>query len=207
MSKDKKTTENVTEAVPLTEEQCIQIMVAQMNERYQAWHHIRDRSTQFTLWILGLAVAASWWLLQEPSGNLPQKVAVTILVLLLGGAALYLLKSLARGVSESRKILINIETALGLHSRGTILPDNTILPPEYKETRPRPNAHFCTLYVLLLVISIYLLTAIWNPFSLSPGQSQGKVGAPYPYQNTEQAVSDSTMTHTTVMPVTKGDTK
>ena len=207
MSKDNKTTEKVTEAVPLKEDQRIQILVAQMNERYQAWHHMRDRSTQFTLWILGLAVAASWKFLQEPSDNLIQKAAATILVLLLGGAAFYFLKSLAGGVRTNREVLIKIETALGVHSRGTILHDKVILPPEYKDMRPRPSAHFCTLYVLLLVISIYLLTAIWIPSPLSPGQSRGKVEAPYLYQNTEQAVSASITTHATAIPVSKGDTK
>jgi hypothetical protein len=125
MSEEKQKTENIIEVVPLKEEQRIQILIGQLNERYQAWHQMRDRSTQFTLWFLGLAVAASWKFLQEPSGDLLQKAAATTLVLLIGCAAFYFLKSLSGGLRTNREVLIKTETALGLHSRGTILHDTT----------------------------------------------------------------------------------
>ena len=154
MGKNNKKAGKVTEKDTFTEDQRIQILIAQMNERYQAWHHLRDRSTQFTLWILGLAVASSWWLLQDASDNMSQKIAVTALIIILGGTAFYFLKSLAGGVRKNREVLIKIETALGVHSRGTIIHENVILPHEYKEIKPRLSAHFCTLYVLLSAIII-----------------------------------------------------
>jgi len=58
-----------------TDNQKVQILLSQMNERNQAWHKMRERSMQFTLWILGLAVAASWRLLQSPSSVIWQKAA------------------------------------------------------------------------------------------------------------------------------------
>lgn len=186
MKNDKNVTAKVAETIPLGENQRVQILVAQMNERYQACHQLRDRSTQFTLWILGFAVAASWWLLQEPSGNLFQNVAATALVLILGFSAFYFLKSMGGGFRKNREVLINIETALGLHTRGTILQDKIILPPEYKNTKPRASAHFSTLYVLLLITSIYLLSAIWIPLLLSKRQSQNKIEAVIQHHDTEK---------------------
>ena len=88
MSKNEKSTTEGSAVIQLSADHRFQILVAQINERYQAWHHMRARSMQFTLWILGLAVAASWNLLQDPSGHHSQRIAATGLVLLLGGAAL-----------------------------------------------------------------------------------------------------------------------
>lgn len=208
MSKESQTTEKVNEVVSLTEEQRIQILVAQLNERYQAWHQMRDRSTQFTLWILGLAVAASWRFLQEPSGDMLQKAAATILVLLLGYAAFFFLKSLSAGLRTNREVLIKTETALGLHSSGAILHDTIILPPKYKALRRRPSAHFCTLYLLLLVTSIYLLSAIWIPSTLSPAQIRSTSGSVNTYQSKDQELSAPTARTSTAMPTTiKGEKK
>jgi len=152
----------------LSEDQRFQFLIAQMNERYQAWHHMRERSMQFALWIMGLSIAASWHLLQEPCSGAPQRLAVTALVLSLGCAAGYFLKSLACGVRANREALINIETALGSHAQGVFLAGKAILPPEYKDTRVRPSSHFLTLYVLLAVTALYLLAAIWIPALFAP---------------------------------------
>ena len=180
ISNDGETAPEVPPIVQLSLDQRFQVLLAQLNERYQAWHHMRARSMQFTLWILGLAIAASWKLLQEPCGNLSQRAAATGLVLLLGGAAAYFLKSLARGVRMNREALINVETALGAHHKGAFLHDKAILPPEYKGTRPRPSSHFRTLYALLLVMLMYLLSAIWIPLPCSSGRSASNAGAASP---------------------------
>lgn len=149
--------------VTLSDDQRFQVLMAQLGERYSAWHQMRSRSMQFTLWILGLAVAVSWKLLQEPCADSYQRIAATVLVLSMGGASLYFLTSLARGVQKNREALINVETALGNHATGQFLQERAVLPAEYTDTRPRPSSHFRTLYTLLTVTFLYLLAAIWSP--------------------------------------------
>ncbi len=175
MSDSEAETTDSPQCLQLSEEQRFQVLMAELNERYQAWHHMRARSMQFTLWILGLSIAASWKLLQEPCGNLLQRVAATAFVLLLGAAAAYFLKSLARGVRTNREALINVETAIGTHHQGAFLAGKAILPTEYKDTRPRPSSHFRTLYALLAVTSIYLLAAIWFPSDFAPSRNRDQV--------------------------------
>ena len=48
----------------LNDDQKFQVLIAGLAERYNAWHQMRARSTQFTLWILGLAIVVSWKLIQ-----------------------------------------------------------------------------------------------------------------------------------------------
>lgn len=153
------------DAPGLTNDQRFQVLMAQLAERYTAWHQIRSRSMQFTLWVLGLAIAGTWNLLQNPCSFYQQRFASSALVLLLASTATYFLSSLARGARTNREALINIETALGNHKNGQFLSDKPLLPGEYKDTKPRASSHFCTLYTLLGVTSLYLLIAIWVPFS------------------------------------------
>lgn len=160
--------------VKLTDDQRFQVLMAQLTERYQAWHQMRTRSMEFTLWILGLSVAASWNLLQEPCDLLPQRIATTGFVFALGGAAAYFLLSLARGVRTNREALVNVETALGTHQEDAFLGHKSVLPPEYKNAKARASAHFFTLYALLLTTAVYLLAAIWLPCTPSPEPDRNK---------------------------------
>lgn len=154
----------------LTNEQRFQVLMAQLQERYAAWHQIRSRSMQFTLWILGLAIAGTWNLLQNPCSFYQQRFASSALVLLLAFTATYFLASLARGARTNREALINIETALGNHKNRQFLADKPLLPVEYQDTKPRASSHFRTLYALLAVTSLYLLVAIWLPFGGCPSE-------------------------------------
>lgn len=140
------------------DDQQFQVLMAQMQERNQAWHHMRARSMQFTLWILGLAVAASWHLLQNPCDGLGQKVAMTGLAIALAFVSFYFLQALNRGVHKNKQALINVERELGLHDDA-----KPVLPSEYQNENHGWSSHFKTLYALLLVMLLYLLAAIWLP--------------------------------------------
>lgn len=149
----------------LNDDQKFQVLIAGLAERYNAWHQMRARSTQFTLWILGLAIVVSWKLIQDPCSNIFQRVAATILVLALTLASIHFLRSIARGSKKNREALINVETALGTHTVGKYLPDHPVLPDEYTRTKSKIISHFFTLYTLLAVTSVYLIAAIWLPSS------------------------------------------
>jgi hypothetical protein len=149
--------------VKLTQEQQFQVLMAQLQERYNAWHLIRSRSTQFALWIVGMAIALSWKLIETPCANIPQRVAATILVTLLAIVSVYFLSGLATGLKHTRKALIRIEEALGTHEPSYYLQGEALLPNQYKSIKVRLSAHFLTLYALLTVTASYLLFAIWVP--------------------------------------------
>ena len=149
--------------VELTQEQQFQVLMAQLQERYTAWHHIRGRSTQFSLWIVGMAIALSWKLIEIPCANVPQRIAATVLVTLLAAVSIYFLSGLATGMKHTRKALIRIEAALGNHEPNYYLQGKALLPSQYKSTKTRPSSHFLTLYALLSVTAGYLLFAIWVP--------------------------------------------
>lgn len=140
----------------LTDDQRFNVLIVQMQERNQAWHKMRERSMQFTLWILGLAVAASWHLLQNPCDGLGQKCAMTGLAVALAVVSFYFLQALNRGVGKNKEGLINIERELGLHDD-----KRPVLPEEYQKVKHGWSSHFRTLYALLVVTLLYLLAAIW----------------------------------------------
>lgn len=149
-----------------THDQKIQILLSQMNERNLAWHNMRDRSMRFTIWILGLSIAASWQLLQQPCDCTWQKFAVTALIVILGSAALHFLRGLSAGASANRKVLINIEAALGLYDEGAFLPGRSLFPSAYKDSKASLNDHFSTLYILITAVCVFLLIAVWLPIQI-----------------------------------------
>ena len=51
----------------ISEEKKLDVLLAQLQERYDALHKMRDRSMQFVLWILGLGLGMAWLLINEPS--------------------------------------------------------------------------------------------------------------------------------------------
>ena len=162
MTTDKKESKK-SPLVLLTQEQQFQVLMAQLQERYSAWHHIRERSTQFTLWIVGMAIALSWKLIENPCANVTQRIAATLLVTLLSAVSVYFLGGLATGCKHTRNALIRVETALGNHTENYYLHGDALLPRQYESTKTRPSSHFLTLYALLTVTASYLLFAIWVP--------------------------------------------
>jgi hypothetical protein len=67
----------------LTDEQKFEVLKAELDERYNAAHKIRERSTQFTLWLSGMAIGLAWLLLSQNPLSSAQRTALTFLVLAL----------------------------------------------------------------------------------------------------------------------------
>jgi len=62
----------------------IEILLAQLEERYTALHKMRDRSMQFGLWILGFVLGMAWLLINEVTLNLLQIVTLAIFLAVVG---------------------------------------------------------------------------------------------------------------------------
>jgi len=147
----------------LDEDQKFQALLAELQERYQASHKMRERSVQFTLWISGMAIGLGWLLISQKSLMLPQRIALTLLILALFTGTLYFVLGLRRGFSKNRNTLIRCEMALGLFETGLFLKDASILPCEYQRTKIKWSDHFSTLCAWLILVAAALLILTWSP--------------------------------------------
>ena len=175
--------------IQLSEDQKLQVLLAELQERYNASHKIRERSIKFTLWISGMAIGLGWLLISQKVLVLPQRIALTLLVLALFGGTLYFLMGLRRGFQKNREAMIRSERALGMYDSGVYLADCTLLPEEYSHTKRKWSEHFHTLYVWLILVAVSLLILTWtcsepiiNPSSkvkiekINGGKENGKLG-------------------------------
>lgn len=146
----------------LNEDQKLQVLLAVLQERYDASHKIRERSIQFTLWLSGMAIGLGWLLISQQELVLPHRVALTLLVLALFAGTIYFLMGLRRGFRKNREAMINCERALGMHDSGIYLTDGPLLPSEYNRTNRKWSDHFHALYVWLILVAASLLILTWT---------------------------------------------
>ena len=143
--------------IHLNEDQKLQVLLAELQERYNASHKIRERSTQFTLWISGMAIGLGWVLISHNALLFSQRVALTILITALFGGTLYFMMGLKRGLRKNREAMIGIERALGMHDLDMYLKDAPLLPTEYAQAKGKWGDHFITLYAWIVLVAMFLL--------------------------------------------------
>jgi len=148
-------------AMPLGPEQELQVLLMQLQERYNAAHKMRARGVQFTLWISGMAIALCWIIVSKGFLPLGQKLTISGLAVILAVGAIYFLSGLAKGFHKNRQAMIRTESALGLHSEGLFPGQGSILPSEYRNAKKRWSDHFNTLMVLLALIGLALGSLVW----------------------------------------------
>lgn len=145
----------------LDENQKFQVLITELQERYNAAHKIRERSIQFTLWLSGMAVGLGWLLICQKTLGLSQRLALTLLVLALFTGALYFMLGLLRGFRKNRQAMINCERALGMHDSGAFLTDRPLLPKEYSRMNRKWSDHFSTLCAWLILVAMALFILTW----------------------------------------------
>src|SRR3989338_7046848 len=96
------------------------ILIAALEERYEAMRVIRERVQSIGIWSLGLMLAAAGWLIQSDSFVSPER---KLLYLFGVGAAFIALRfkyldDLERGFEGQQKIAVRLERALGLYTPG-----------------------------------------------------------------------------------------
>lgn len=146
----------------LSEDQKVQVLLAELQERYNASHKIRGRSTQFTLWISGMAIGLGWLLTSPREFEPSQRIALTLLIVALFAGSLYFLMGLRRGFQKNREAMIRSERALSMHDPGVFLAAVPLLPSEYSQTKWKWSHHFHTLYVWLILVAVSLLILTWT---------------------------------------------
>ncbi len=147
----------------ISEEDKPKILQDLLNQRYQAEHHMRQRSADFTKWILGLGVGLLWIILSQTQLTMTQKILTTIFVIFLTGGTIYFLSEICKGFLTNRRIIIRIETLLGFYKSDVYHQDQIILPAEYEKSNDqRVPSHFKSLYTLLIIICLFLVIVIFS---------------------------------------------
>lgn len=138
--------------ISLNDDRKVQVLLVELQERYNASHKMRERSTQFTLWISGMAIGLAWLLICREGLLLAQRIALTLLIAALFVGALVFIAGLRKGFRNNREAIIRCERALGMYASDIYLKDASLLPPEYSTTKTTWGDHFCTLCIWLLVV-------------------------------------------------------
>lgn len=144
----------------LNDEKKLQVVLAELQERYNASHQMRERSVRFTLWIAGMGIGLGWILVSKEI-HFPQQVAITLLIFALFLGAVYFLAGLRRGFQKNREVVVRCERALGMHEPGVYLTGRSLLPGEYGQIRCKWSDHFRTLSLWLLIVATSLLILTW----------------------------------------------
>ena len=151
----------------ISEEKKLDVLLAQLRERYDALHKMRDRSMQFVLWILGLGLGMAWLLINETALAFVQKCVITLLLLSIGIAAFLFLSAIGHGFKASRQIMIRIETSLKLYEKDCYGISESVLPAQFSCQKIGWTGHFNTLYGLIFIVFLTLIILTWtNPSKL-----------------------------------------
>jgi hypothetical protein len=146
----------------LSNDQRFSVLMAELEERYGSAHKIRERTTQFIVWISGLAIGLAWLLISDGIPSISQRWSLTFLVLALYLGASHLLRGLHRGAHSNREAMIRVERALGLFDKGLYLPEQSVLPDVYTNTKPTWSHDSRTLPGWVTLVAVILIALIWS---------------------------------------------
>jgi len=148
--------------VQLKDDQKIQVLLIQLQERYAAAHKMREQSTKFTIWLSGMAIGLAWLLISHQTLAFSQRLALTLLIATLWTGAWIFILGLRKGFQSNRSTMIKSERALGMYETGIYLQEDSLLPTAYKRTKGKWNDHFSTLCVWLCFVALSLLILAWT---------------------------------------------
>ena len=144
----------------------VNVVLSLLLERYNASHKMRERSERFTIWIVGLAFTVIWFLLlKDPIFTSSQKLALAVLVAVIGGLTFWHQVAINKGSHRNRSAIITMEEALGAYNQGLYANQKTLLPAEYRTIEKFPSRsslayHFVITYLWIAVVLIALIVLI-----------------------------------------------
>ena len=145
----------------ISEEKKLDVLMAQLQERYDALHKMRDRSMQFVLWILGFGLGLAWLLIHETFFTLSEKILISLLLCALWVTTLYFIWSIGKGFNDTRQIIIRLESSFKLYDKNYYDISDSILPTKYSSKKTGISGHFKTLNVLIMVVFLALMFLTW----------------------------------------------
>lgn len=156
----------------IPEEKKLDILIAQLKERYTALHNMRDRSLRFALWILGLGLGMAWLLISQARLSTLQAIELVLLLIAVGIFSINLIRAIERGFDNNRDVMVKIEKSLKLHEKGAYSPGDSILPKEFSDSGFKWSGHFPTLYMLMITVFVLLIILTLTNLMHSSGSSQ-----------------------------------
>lgn len=162
----------------IPEEKKLDVLMAQLKERYTALHNMRDRSTRFALWILGLGLGMAWLLISGIRLSTLQAIELVVFLIFVGILSINLIRAIQRGFSNNRDVMVKIETLLKLHEKGAYSPGDSILPKEFSDSRFKWSGHFPTLYMLMITVFFLLIILTLTNLMYSSTLSHGPQRTP-----------------------------
>lgn len=120
--------------MPLSDEKKVDVLLASLEERYRSIHIIRERVQSVCLWVLGLSMFATGWIIQS---NLHFQIVESILYILALAVVWYVFiffyfANLEKGFRAQLRTAANIESSLHLYDAGFYITDKTIYPLVWK---------------------------------------------------------------------------
>jgi hypothetical protein len=146
----------------LKDEQKIEILLIQLQERYDAAHKMRERSTQFSIWLSGMAIGLAWLLINQGTLALPQRLSLTLLIATFWIGAGFFIMGMRKGFQRNRRTMIKVEQALGMYDDDAYIQNDSLLPESYSQTNKKWNDHFSTLCVWLCIVALSLIVLTWS---------------------------------------------
>ena len=151
----------------------VTILLAALQERYEALRAIRSRVEGLGLWVLGLLLSAAAWIVQSDiiipkDDKTAYIVALTVAFVIL---RFKYLRDLSKGFKSQLRVAVNIETALKLYEPGFFDGGKkSIYPNEWAEagTRIGGGQFFKSTYYLLYVGFGFLAFAILAARTFQP---------------------------------------
>jgi hypothetical protein len=145
------------------------ILIAALEERYEAMRVIRERVQSVGVWALGLMVATAGWLIQAGIVLTSEQKLLYVIAL---GVAFWALRfkyldDLTRGFSAQQRVAVRIERALCLYAPGVFDDSDESIYPQKWEQAGSTNGDgkfFASTYLLLYIgIAILMLTILLQP--------------------------------------------
>lgn len=146
----------------INEKEKLNIMLELLKERYCASHKMRERSTIFTVWVLGIGAASIGSLLIGFQLSCQQKWIAFFSTFLVAAFCFHFIHSIRNGFNNNRRIIIRLEKALGCYSPGFYVENESLYPDEYANISESKHYHFVTLYFLLSIVWLAIIILIFS---------------------------------------------
>ena len=149
----------------LDDAQKVTILIAALQERYQALRTIRERVQSIGLWTLGILLAASGWLIQndKPIPLNERIVGIIGVIAAICVLRFIYIRDLQKGFSSQQRVAARLEGALSLYETGAFDDDfASILPKSWADagTADGHGQFFSSTYRLLYVGVAFLVVAL-----------------------------------------------
>lgn len=149
----------------LDDGQKVQVLIAALQERYQAMRTIRDRVQSIGIWALGLLIGAGGWVTQtDETLTRPDRIFFALGVVgAVGVLRVVYLADLEKGFSGQQRAAARLEAALGFYEAGAFdRSEIPIYPAKWADAGKDAGRgrFFPSSYALLYVGTMFILLAL-----------------------------------------------